>query len=117
MGRSSRIKDNKKLLNKLKKNHPHHQFRLSNQGNIQRKFKSRWSMVCRHNRIPRICVECDGADICVHKKRKYRCLKCDGSQMCSSHKKRKYICKECDGNGLCKQHGKQKFHCRKCRKI
>lgn len=68
---------------------------------------------CKHNKIPRYCLVCDGRGLCIpHNIKKNVCVDCNGSSICV-HKRRRFGCKQCKQSGLCK-HNVISSNCDKC---
>ncbi len=128
---NAKLIESQKLLNKLEKQYPTNQFRISpTKGSVQKKIGKCFIKVCEHNQVTSNCIICQGGSVCehntiryrcrkcrggaycIHNKIKYRCKDCGGSQICV-HNRISYYCKECKGKGIC-QHGKQKNSCKQC---
>lgn len=135
--KDDKTKKNNALLKELSSKFPGHSFKITNRGNLKRKFNATWLIVCKHNLQLSRCkdktcegggglcdhdisrsecknVECKGGGaICEHGVKRNRCKKDEciggGNSVCK-HKIDKGRCFECGGSELCK-HKRVRSHC------
>ena len=93
---------------------PKYEFKISKKGNIVRKYKNRWTVVCNHGIGRTACNDktCNSKNMCKHDILWIQCQKCNKKLVCI-HKKTKMYCGVCNKKYKCK-HGKTRVYCNIC---
>lgn len=119
VSKKAKKESNEIILKELSEKYPDNLYKISTSGNVVKKYKSTWEVVCKHNVLRNRCPDetCGGGkSLCIHKKVRSHCAveSCGGGKSLCRHGLLKSACKDPDckgGTAYCK-HGRQKTRCK-----